>query len=114
MKFKKEPIVIDAIQFTGLNPYKIERWINEPNTLSISRSDDGNWLLRINTLEGAMYARPGDWVIKGVAGEFYPCRKDVFEKTYERAIEEDDMKCEECGKELKGEEKIYGLCEQCF
>lgn len=44
--------------------------------------------LYIETLEGVMHAEPGDYIIKGVNGEFYPCKPDIFEKTYER-VEED-------------------------
>jgi hypothetical protein len=45
--------------------------------------DDAEWM--IQTLEGDMWARPGDWIIKGVQGEFYPCKPDIFEATYEPA-----------------------------
>ncbi len=45
----------------------------------------GNGTITINTLEGKMTASEGDWIIKGVNGEFYPCKPDIFEKTYEKA-----------------------------
>lgn len=80
MKFKKKPIVVEAIQIT-------EEWFSgdHPNPLHpvgvtmypVDKTVD------INTLEGVMIGRVGDWIITGVNGEKYPCKPDVFEKTYE-------------------------------
>lgn len=53
----------------------------------ISYADKDNPVMKIKTLEGVMNANVGDWIIKGVNGEFYPCKPDIFEKTYERVAE---------------------------
>ena len=93
MKFRKKPVVIDAIQFviTGddeTDHALIERialWVAENRTDPILSGamggDDPH--LEIDTLEGVMKASPGDWIIRGVQGEFYPCKPDIFEATYE-------------------------------
>ena len=86
-KFVKKPVVIEAIQFTTNNePNDVEMnrivdWINAESDMRIS-SHNGTSIF-INTLEGEMRAECGDWIIKGVKGEFYPCKPDVFEKTYD-------------------------------
>lgn len=49
-----------------------------------------NEMIRIETLEGTMEARPGDWIIRGIKGELYPCKADIFEKTYEILGEEEN------------------------
>lgn len=76
MKFRKKPIVIEAEQYTrnGIEAEKIAEWCGGQQT------DDG---LIIHTLEGDMLAEYGDWIIQGVKGEFYPCKPDIFESTYE-------------------------------
>ncbi len=80
MKFRKKPVVIEAIQFTGSNWEKIGEIVGQK--ASLARKHDSPILL-INTLEGEMRADIGDWIIKGVKGEFYPCKPDIFELTYE-------------------------------
>lgn len=75
-KFRKKPVVIEAIQFDhNLDDISIA-FPDWPLRLS-----DGN--LIIPTMEGDMIASPGDWIIQGVKGEIYPCKPDVFEATYE-------------------------------
>lgn len=78
-KFRKKPVVIEAIQFNG----------NDKECISFCKtaeySDDLIPSLIIPTLEGKMKCSIGDWIIKGVNGEFYPCKPDIFEKTYESA-----------------------------
>ena len=84
-KFRKKPVVIEAVQFTG-NTAVIDLFIGGDGVLQ--RITDGNSVviaLGIVTLEGTMRADKGDWIIKGVNGEFYPCKPDIFEKTYEPA-----------------------------
>ena len=89
MKYRKKPIVIDAIQLTPLNAKEIKDFCGEQCTLAYARIEPHNGLLkatvRIYTLEGDMTATIGDYIIKGVKGEFYPCKPDIFEKTYELA-----------------------------
>jgi hypothetical protein len=77
-RYRKLPVEIDAVQWTGQNIEEISEFVgNEP-----PRDETG---LFINTLEGKMFAAPMDWIIKGVKGEFYPCKPDIFEQTYEPA-----------------------------
>lgn len=92
MKFRKKPVVIEALQFDGswqsakpiLDWMEPERPIDRSGARwSDARPGRPEGLLYINTLEGEMTARPGDWVIRGVQGEFYPCKPDIFEATYE-------------------------------
>jgi hypothetical protein len=78
MKYRKKPVVIEAIQFTGKNDAEIMEFC------PVARDPvDYKPNLIILTLEGEMLVSVGDWVIKGVAGEFYPCKPYVFEETYE-------------------------------
>ena len=79
MKFRKKPVVIDALQWTGANYVDMEGFLRSPRNGYFM----GDGTLRIATVEGVMRASPGDWIICGVAGEFYPCKPDIFEKTYE-------------------------------
>lgn len=88
MKYRKKPVVIEAIQYTGKNNFKIEDWSDNRVYVSpvLEPSKDnptGNYL-QIETLEGVMTAIVGDWIIKGIKGEFYPCKPDIFEATYEK------------------------------
>ena len=78
MKFRKKPVVIEAIQHKGNNWEELIAWC--PYGLS-TRSD--NKPIFIQTLEGKMQCDVGDWIIKRVKGEFYPCKPDIFELTYE-------------------------------
>jgi hypothetical protein len=80
-KYRKKPVVIEAIQFTGS-----ESSIIDIMALSNSRhidTDCGGKELRIHTLEGVMTASLGDYIIKGVKGEVYPCKEDIFKVTYD-------------------------------
>jgi hypothetical protein len=85
-KYRKKPVVIEAVQFDGTkdNAEKIKEWTNATIHTSQDRSINN---LYISTLEGVMTASTGDYIIKGVNGEFYPCKPDIFEKTYEKVIE---------------------------
>jgi hypothetical protein len=76
MKYRKKPIEIEAVQWTGSNADEIEEFIGQVWKAAPDR-------IRINTPEGTMVATPGDWIIRGVAGELYPCKPDIFEQTYE-------------------------------
>lgn len=88
MKYRKKPVVIDAVQwFPGVD---IEGVIPISDGVSSSETADGSsWpaYATIKTLEGYMMVSPGDWIVTGVMGEKYPCKPDIFEMTYE-AIEE--------------------------
>lgn len=83
MKYRKLPVMIEAIQYTGDNLTEIATRLRINEIAAELFSDD----LIIPTLEGEMRAKPLDWIIKGVKGELYPCKPDIFEKTYEKAEE---------------------------
>ena len=80
--FRKKPVVIEAMQlkYEAGGVIAIIDWVAENNT--IIRFDPARGL-SIDTLEGVMHAEMGDWIIKGVKGEFYPCKPDIFDATYE-------------------------------
>jgi len=80
-KFRKKPVVIEAVQYDGANSVEIEKFSEGSIVKSGGKSDE----MHVTTLEGLVYAVTGDWIIKGVNGEFYPCKPDIFEKTYEPA-----------------------------
>jgi len=83
MKFRKKPVVIEAHQWNGHNRHELIEYLKMPPEVICATNPLGD-LLFIRTLEGEMRADPGDWIIKGVKGEFYPCKPDIFEATYER------------------------------
>lgn len=86
MKFRKKPVVIEAEQLTHENKDRAFSFI------TCSHYPDGdseNPSIRIQTLEGEMTANLGDRIIKGVKGEFYPCKPDIFEATYEAILPEE-------------------------
>ncbi len=76
MKFRKKPVVIEAFKF-GVD--EIPTWFLDDETVLGYDSKS----CTIGTLEGEMTGRNGDWIIKGVHGELYPCKPDIFEATYE-------------------------------
>ncbi len=80
LKFRKKPIVIEAVQWNGRNIEELCFWAGR----NISTDLLDEWL-EIETLEGSMRANKGDWIIKGIAGEFYPCKDEIFRSTYENA-----------------------------
>ena len=85
MKFRKKPVEIEAIQFTRLNWEEVKEFTNNTAfSLVIEKRIGGECSCLIPTLEGQHIANEGDWIIKGVKGEFYPCKPDVFGLTYER------------------------------
>lgn len=81
MKYRKKPVVIEAVQWSGSNWHEIYAFAEH----AVYISDQAT--LNVITLEGALSASDDDWIIKGVQGEFYPCKPDIFEATYE-AVEE--------------------------
>ena len=87
-KYVKNPVVVEAIQWNGLNWQDITSFAGnavkfEEVIVPISESANINRVdLIIHTLEGDMTARRGDYIIKGVKGEFYPCKADIFDETY--------------------------------
>jgi hypothetical protein len=93
-RFRKKPVEIDAMLFTG-EVGKAFDWMNShgepfPTARSALHVRD-DWLsdaIYIKTLEGEMKVDVGDWIIRGVQGEFYPCKPDIFEATYEEVLED--------------------------
>ena len=83
MLYRKKPVVIEAVKWTGENVSQICKFAE---TVVSNLIVDGE--LYITTLEGCLHASVGDYIIKGVQGEFYPCKPDIFEQTYERIDEE--------------------------
>lgn len=87
MKYKKKPVVIEAFQYNGNlkgsnGAYCVPDWaVQAFNNDVLFYKDD--WELYVETLEGDMHANVGDYIIKGVGGELYPCKPDIFEQTYE-------------------------------
>ena len=85
-KFKKIPVVIEAYELNDENKDAIIKWSTKERPIIIVTGDEGRGVFvkyaDINTLEGVMTANLGDWIIKGVEGEVYPCKPSVFEKTY--------------------------------
>ena len=85
--YRKKPVVIEAMRWTGgaRAATSVINWILAGDGIASYDDPDGNGggLLRINTLEGTMRANPGDWIIRGVKGEFYPCKPDIFAATYD-------------------------------
>lgn len=79
--FRKKPVEIEAMQFTGHNYDRIASWMGDAATTMTSPG--GTLDLHIETLEGTLHVSPDDWVIRGVQGEFYPCKPDIFEQTYD-------------------------------
>lgn len=81
-KYRKKPVVIEAWQLTEEN--KTQVFNNITCNAYPDWDENNNPCIKIQTLEGIMAANIGDYVIKGVKGEFYPCKPDVFELTYEK------------------------------
>jgi hypothetical protein len=82
-QYRKKPVVIDAWLFDG--SWKSAQPIVEMCDRA-AWSDFGGGRISIDTLEGTMEAMPGDWIIKGVKGEFYPCKPDIFKATYDAVL----------------------------
>jgi hypothetical protein len=89
MKYRKKPVVIEAIQFNGWNWQECYQFMSDER-LAFNDEMSEHQVLKIETLEGIMTASINDFIIKGVNGEFYPCKPDIFEKTYEK-VEQDEL-----------------------
>lgn len=94
-KFRKKPVVIQAVQYDGSYRCLDEFPFSEVCNIEISQEEAGEGKFKqcliISTLEGKMKASIGDYIIRGVNGEYYPCKPDIFEKTYEAVIDDPDM-----------------------
>ena len=121
MKYRKKPVVIDAVQWTGVNADEVLAFTGTSAQIESSdcHGEGPPRLVMIDTLEGRMAAGLGDWIIRGVKGEFYPCKPDVFEATYEpvlvvdcldhRPVQHRDARppwCKACGLTADGREPV--------
>lgn len=82
LNYRKKPVIIEAIQFEGTEASnrEIVNWMLGKTAVFIDKDYS---TLKIPTLEGVMVASKGDYIIRGIKGEFYPCKPDIFEQTYE-------------------------------
>lgn len=81
-RFRKKPVVIEAMRFTGDNAFAVWAFMGRADLIDNLELKPTDCPV-IHTLEGEMNTSPGDWIIRGVKGEFYPCEPDIFEATYE-------------------------------
>ena len=100
MKYRKKPVVIEAIQWDGKNHREMYNFLESDKVESYIEPYGRNFYidhdkvrggLIIKTLEGKHIASIGDYIIKGVNGEFYPCKPDVFFKSYEKVNDDEEM-----------------------
>jgi len=85
-KFRKKPIIIEAVQLTEGTLLAVGDFIGEHKNYpecKIAGINPATGKYTIKTLEGDMVAEVGDWIIKGIKGEFYPCKPDIFQQTYD-------------------------------
>ena len=82
MMFKKKPVIIEARQINSLDYDEMCEIVSWSGAIALGEFSSP-YVMAIPTLEGQMMAQPGDWIIQGVQGEFYPCKPDIFEATYE-------------------------------
>ena len=89
-KYRKKPVVIDAIRYNGWAKTLIfsecPTWLNTATDGNVIFLDESDEVLKINTLEGCMSLSEGDYLIRGVKGEIYPCKSDIFEMSYEEEV----------------------------
>ena len=112
MRYRKKPVVIEAIQYTGDNIVEIIKFMQEcarGDKTRYLRFDAGEYF--IETLEGKYILSEGDYIICGIKGEFYPCKPDIFEMTYEKVDSENlTHRSKECiqyiSETIKVDEKI--------
>jgi hypothetical protein len=84
-KYRKIPRIISAVKWEGENVDDIKKLGGDKKRLYLVMDED-QCCLSIDTLEGIMIARPGDYIIRGIKGELYPCKPDIFQETYEELI----------------------------
>lgn len=83
-KYRKKPVVIEAVEFKGFeNIEEVQKFMKGNIKINFPSDNENDIHMLIDTLEGTMIAKVGDYIIKGVNGEYYPCKADIFHKTYE-------------------------------
>ena len=119
MKFTKKPVVIEAFQMTPEHRASNAEWLEwmhkawqldreTPGSLYPTEPGTGDGTLSIGTLEGQHLVSWGDWIIQGVKGELYPCKPDIFDATYSKAM----LDCGVCGSGLVEIRSKYPGCER--
>lgn len=101
-QYRKKPVVVEAVRYDGdvvvarsrpQTPKALREFAGSAVSMvqvgSVSHGGGHQWLPVIRTKEGTMRVDPGDWIIRGVAGEFYPCKPDIFDATYEPVTSDD-------------------------
>ena len=97
-RYVKKPIAVEAVKWKGFNNHEIEDFAGDSVKIEVIREGDADNGIppsvdcSIETLEGVMKANVGDYIIKGVNGEFYPCKQDIFEKTYDK-VDDSSVMC---------------------
>lgn len=82
-EFRKKPVTIEAIQWVVSNHSEVKKFLGDDCVAFLSKHSSKPAHVSIRTLEGTIYAAPGDYIIRGIAGEHYPCKPDIFAETYE-------------------------------
>lgn len=90
-KYRKKPVVIEAVQFKDDIKSLIELSTLMNGYVKVDYTDPNHPVVKISTLEGTLNAQVGDYIVRGINGEFYPVKPDIFEATYE-PIEEEEAK----------------------
>lgn len=87
VRYRKKPVEIEAIQYLPHeNCREVGKFMGFDGDDMCDETENVEYA--IETLEGVMMAQPGDWIIRGVKGEFYPCKPDIFEQTYEKVLDD--------------------------
>lgn len=83
LRVRKKPVEVQAMLYDGTNDKAVSEWVNDQPRLFAAHRIKGGDVLLIPTLEGVMEAQIGDYIIRGLRGEFYPCKPDIFAKSYD-------------------------------
>ena len=110
-KYRKKPVVIDAIQWTGENLGQCKIFLGDSFAGALTEKRIGGKRdLLVQTLEGKVMASKGDYLIRGIQGEYYPCKPDIFSATYEAVAppkpEEYTYKCSTCGRTMTSKTRL--------
>ena len=108
-RFRKRPLEVDAIRFTGNNAFEVWAFMGREDLLSNTELQTTDHPV-IETREGDMTLTPGNWLIRGLSGEYYPCRQDIFEATYEPVVTRSrDLRVESAAMRSKENGEVVSL-----